>query len=149
MPFSRHRLFKVKKWVSEGNSGKFEPGFEPDPLANLEETTDLNYADIVSSESASLFSFESKHMVMFDVDIPMAVVPSSTPGHQHVYFDTYVPKEKLFELLDVLADCGIVERGYAQASRARGFTALRLPWVRKSIGSRPVCEALRRRQECV
>ena len=71
-------------------------------------------------------------MVMFDVDIPMVVIPSTTPGHNHVYFpNTHVSKNELFNVLDALASAGIVERGYAEASKARGFTALRLPWVRK------------------
>jgi hypothetical protein len=76
-------------------------------------------------------------MIMFDVDIPMQVIESSTPGHYHVYFpNSYIPKEKLFNLLDALAECGIVERGYAEASRARGFAALRLPWVHRDRGRR-------------
>ena len=137
LPFNRHRLFKVLKWVTDGASGGWEPGMEPDPMANLEETEDLNTADIIASEAKRLGGFQSKHMVMFDVDIPIVVVPSTTPGHSHVYFpNTYIPKEHLFEVLDVLANVGIVEPGYVAASKARGFTALRLPWVRKA--NRPV-----------
>ena len=37
-------------------------------------------------------------MVMFDVDIPMVVIPSTTPGHNHVYFpNTHVTKETAFQ----------------------------------------------------
>jgi hypothetical protein len=140
--FTRQRLFKVLKWVAGGDSAAWDKSIEPNPHNNLEETLDLNLADIVTSEVIPMFSFPSddpKHMVMFDVDVPMVVIPSSTPGHNHVYFpNTYVSKNDLFNLLDALAGAGIVERGYAEASKARGFTALRLPWVTKSERSRRV-----------
>ena len=134
IPYDKLKIFKVKKWTADGNSGAWLPEHERDPLKNLEETENLNYADIVTS--APRFEppgFPGKHVVMFDVDVAMQVIESSTPGHYHVYFPgTYIPKEKLFSLLDAMAECGIVERGYAEASRARGFAALRLPWVRKN-----------------
>ena len=140
--FNHQRLFKVLKWVTGGDSAAFDKSMEPDPLKNLEATTDLNEADIVTSEVVQLFDFpgsERRHMIMFDVDIPMVVIPSTTPGHNHVYFpNTHVSKETLFNLLDALASAGIVERGYAEASKARGFTVLRLPWVRKTDRSRHV-----------
>lgn len=134
IPFDKLRLFKVRKWTADGNSGAWLPEHEPDPLKNLEETENLNFADIVTSAPRfEIPGFPGKHVVMFDVDVPMQVIESSTPGHYHVYFpNSYVPKEKLFSLLDAMAECGIVERGYAEASRARGFAALRLPWVRKN-----------------
>ena len=140
--FNHQKLFKVLKWVTGGDSAAFDKSTEPDPMKNLEVTTDLNEADIVTSEVVQLFDWpgiEPKHMVMFDVDIPMVVIPSSTPGHNHVYFpNTYITKDRLFNLLDALADCGIVERGYAEASKARGFSALRLPWVGKLFAGRRV-----------
>ncbi len=40
-------------------------------------------------------------------------------------WDTYVT------MLDALAYAGIIEPGYAEASKARGFSAVRLPWVSK------------------
>lgn len=136
LPFGQLRLFKVLKWTPDGNSGRWTKEQEPDPMKNLEETKDLNDADIVASETRSLGRRKGKHLVMFDVDIPMSVVPSTTPGHNHVFFDTYVTRGQLFHLLDVMADCGIVEQGYVSASKARGFTALRLPWIRKTTRSR-------------
>jgi len=143
IPFSRHRLFKVLKWVTDGASGGWEEGMEPDPMANLEETTSLNDAEIIASEPRATsfdkaFGLTPKHMVMFDCDVPVMVIPSSTPGHSHIYFpNNYVAKDQLFNLLDAMADCGIVEPGYAAASKARGFTSLRLPWVRKQQQSVP------------
>jgi len=113
LPFTRLKLFKVLKWVTDNASGDWEPGMEPDPMVNLEETKNLNEADIVTSqgrltEFEEEFGLAPKHMVMFDCDVPVVVVPSSTPGHSHLYFpSSYVSKDMLFVLFDALADAGI------------------------------------------
>lgn len=142
IPFASQRLFKVLKWVSGGDSAAFDKSIEPDPMKNLAETNSLDQADIVTSEFMEHYSppgSTSRHMVMFDVDIPMTVIESSTPGHHHVYFpNTLIPKDKFFNLLDALADAGIVERGYSEAAKHRGFAALRLPWVSKRIDGRAI-----------
>lgn len=77
------------------------------------------------------------HYPVLDLDLPVYVVPSSTPGHSHVYIDALLPWAKYCKLLDVLAECGLVEEGYVAASKARGHTALRLPWVRKWANDQP------------
>lgn len=71
------------------------------------------------------------HTVMLDIDFPVRVLPSSTKGHYHLYIDRVVEEEKYFALLESLADAGILEGGYVEASRARAATHLRLPWVKK------------------
>ena len=35
-------------------------------------------------------------------------------------------------LLTAMADCGIVEEGYVRASYAKGFSAVRVPWLAKN-----------------
>ena len=136
--FTKQRLYKVFQWVTDGNSEAWTPDKEPNPMVNLEETASLDEADIITSlPRQGIPGFQRKHMVMFDVDVPMVVYPSSTEGHSHVYFPTnHVSDDDLFKLLDALADAGIVERGYAKASRARGFAALRPPWLRKRVRPR-------------
>lgn len=69
--------------------------------------------------------------VVLDIDLPAQLVPSSTPGHFHLYIDKEVPTDKYMRLLEVLAEVGIIEEGYKEASIARGFTAVRLPWIKK------------------
>lgn len=133
MDFSKQKLFKVLRWYGT-NSALFEEGVS-DPASDVEEVTDFDTADIVSSERAESYG-PKRHIVMFDVDIPMEVIESSTPGHYHVYFpETHISKIALLDLLEELSSAGIVEPGYVGASRARGFAALRLPWVHKD-GSR-------------
>lgn len=84
-------------------------------------------ANVVSSERID----SDRHAVLLDLDLPAYLVPSSTPGHSHLYIDVDVPQDDYFDLLDVLARCGVVEPGYAASSKAKGGTYLRLPWVKR------------------
>lgn len=72
------------------------------------------------------------HRPVIDIDHVVKVVESSTAGHSHLYVDVMMPWEDVVKLLEVLADIGLVEPGYVNASKARGYTAVRLPWVSKS-----------------
>ncbi|MFW6598142.1 hypothetical protein ACOCHS_06390 [Propionibacteriaceae bacterium Y2011] len=73
----------------------------------------------------------SMHYPVIDLDIPVTLIPSSTPGHSHLYIDTAVPWDKFVDVLQALAHAGIVEQGYADASVRRGYSAVRLPWIKK------------------
>ncbi|WWV91870.1 hypothetical protein GMYAFLOJ_CDS0040 [Microbacterium phage phiMiGM15] len=94
-----------------------------------EPVSDLVEANIVTSAIEGL---EDRHLILIDLDVPAYLLPSSTEGHSHLYIDTKVTTVGLQKVLDALADVGVVERGYADASRARGYSALRLPWVKKA-----------------
>jgi hypothetical protein len=72
-----------------------------------------------------------KHAPAIDIDVPFEVVESSTPGHGHLKFDVEMTWEQYARLLGVMADVGLVERGYYNASMARGESFLRLPWIKK------------------
>lgn len=72
------------------------------------------------------------HRPVIDIDHPVKIVESSTAGHSHLYVDLVMPWDDLVKLLDVLAEIGLVEPGYVNASKARGYTAVRLPWVSKA-----------------
>ena len=73
------------------------------------------------------------HALVIDLDIPAYLIPSSTPGHSHLYVDADIPEDKYFALLDSLADCGVIEGGYANVSKVRGYTTVRLPWEKKEL----------------
>lgn len=87
-----------------------------------------NYGDaeVVSSEIAG-----GLHCPVLDIDIPAFLVPSSTPGHSHLYIDHPMTWRKYKRLLRALARSGIVEKGYVQASIRRRHTAVRVPWRKK------------------
>jgi hypothetical protein len=74
-----------------------------------------------------------RHRVVLDLDMPAQLVESTTPGHFHLYIDKELTWAAYLALLFALQKAGIIERGYLRASRARGYTAVRLPWVRKNV----------------
>lgn len=100
------------------------------------EVADLVDANVISSmtkTSAKVSPAYRRHAVLLDIDYEAHLIPSSTPGHYHLYLDVPggVPHEKYMTLLALLADCGIIEKGFADVSIARGHSDLRLPWVTK------------------
>lgn len=71
------------------------------------------------------------HAPVIDIDVPHRLVPSTTPGHSHLYIDVPMEWEQFDAILEALADAGVVEEGYYRASMARGFSTVRLPHVKK------------------
>jgi len=135
LPFLTNRLYRVIKWATTST----DPDQQTGPK-DLEETTSLDEANIVSSEQVvrqfdysegQIVEGERLHTPVLDIDVPALLVDSSTPGKHHLYFDVPMTWGHYLELLDVMAKVGILEPGYVSASRARGFTAVRLPWIRK------------------
>ena len=101
--------------------GKNDAGVEtrrPEP--------DVTDCDIVSSLMP-----DGMHAPCIDIDVPVTVAPSSTPGHGHLYIDVPMTWADYERLLTVMAEVGIVEEGYLRASLTRKATHLRLPWVKK------------------
>lgn len=92
-------------------------------------------AQVVTSETlANPFM----HKVMIDIDHPAMLIPSTTEGHFHLMIDVDVPWEKYVDMLDAMAEAGVVEAGFTKAARKRGFSTLRMPWVKKeSTPKRP------------
>lgn len=68
---------------------------------------------------------------VLDLDIEHLYFPSTTPGHGGLLLNVELNQELWLELLDVLERCGIIEGGFAEASRQRGYAALRTPWTDK------------------
>jgi hypothetical protein len=98
-------------------------------------TTDLSKATVVTSLVESQPTNDRSggvvHRPVIDMDFPVKVIESSTPGHSHLYIDREIEWDDYVKLLEVMAEIGLVEPGYVSASKDRGFTALRLPWVKK------------------
>ena len=83
---------------------------------------------LISSETAAS---NHVHRPVLDIDVPARLVPSSTPGHHHLYLDVDLTWGRYRDLLAALAAAGVIEDGYVRAAEARGATHARLPWVRK------------------
>lgn len=95
-------------------------------------------ADVVSSEIATEFGggqydYNRRHVLAIDLDVPAYLVESSTEGHHHLYVDVPggIPHHAYMKLLDALAEAKVIQSGYANVSKQRGHSDLRLPWVRK------------------
>lgn len=72
------------------------------------------------------------HRPVLDLDFPAALVPSSTPGHFHLYLDKEMTWSDYKYLICAFETVGLIEKGYKEASLAREFTSVRLPWVKKA-----------------
>lgn len=91
--------------------------------------------DVESLTEASVVNSKNKHLrchaVLLDLDVPAWLIPSSSPGHSHLYASVACSEEDYFTFLDAAAKIGLIEEGYASVSKVRGQTSLRLPWVLK------------------
>jgi len=85
--------------------------------------------DIITSR---MLDRDDSHRVVLDIDFPAILLESTTPGHHHLYIDKAMPWDHYERLLTVMAEVGLLEDGYVAACKERGFSAVRLPWVKKS-----------------
>ena len=92
------------------------------------DTSDPEAAQVITSRTAA---DHRKHKLIIDLDMPAQLIPSSTPGHFHLYVDHEMPWSVYAKLLVALGDAGILEPGYVRASLERELTSVRLPWVKK------------------
>lgn len=100
----------------DGGEGLSDTEIAPDPAA----------ANLIGSLCTN-----GRHAPVLDLDFPAQLVASSTPGHFHLYLDTQLTTEQYFKLLDVLAEVGILEAGFVDASKYRGASMVRKPGVLK------------------
>lgn len=137
------RLFAEVRWQD----------YTPDDQADRVDVGELEDAEASSSQRRDDHRY---HAILFDIDVPASIqengqlfvagdfrwwiplsargawlIPSSTEGHSHLYVAVDWPWHRIEWNLRRFRDAGVVEEGYHQVSAKRGFTALRLPWIRK------------------
>jgi hypothetical protein len=97
-------------------------------------TAGLEDAEVVTSKvegpGGLIIRRRETHAPVLDLDIPHELVPSTTPGHAHLYLDVEMSWRKYKRLLRALAAAGVVEKGYVKASLRRRLTAVRVPWLK-------------------
>jgi hypothetical protein len=76
-------------------------------------------------------TFRTTHKPVLDIDVPAMLVPSSTPGHHHLYIDAPMSWPDYMKLMKVLGEVGILQKGYVRASIEREASWVRTPWTRK------------------
>lgn len=86
-------------------------------------------ANLVSSLLYPIY--KNTHAPALDIDIPSRLVPSSTPGHFHLYLEHQMTWRRYKRLLRALYKAGIIQRGFYKLSVKRGATFLRKPGVKK------------------
>lgn len=135
------RLYHVIDWGNDDSQTKGEN--RPGDRAFV---TALQDANVVTSRHIEVDPLDAfgeegghagaRHALVLDIDHPSWLMPSTTPGHFHLYVDVPggITNEKYTTLLTALADAGVIEWGYASASIARGWTSVRLPWIQKEKG---------------
>lgn len=105
----------------------------PDDLAFEGDMQDLGWGrDTVMEHECNLVTSllpNGEHAVTLDLDYDAQLLESRTEGHHHLYLDSRksIPWKKYKKLLKVMAECGLIEQGYYEASVKKGFTALRKP----------------------
>lgn len=132
---------KIARTLIPGNLFKRmvpAPGEELYTLYDVVDSENLEGSEIVTSmvrvkgigvEAAKIYN--TKHKVAIDIDLPCALVESTTPGNFHLYIDKEISRAQYDKILSALTEAGIVQEGYYRAFEERGFTTLRTPWTKK------------------
>lgn len=112
-----------------------EPGERDGESEYLRDPDDFQRKETRSLARATLASsgmpHTGMHYPMLDLDHHVEVYASSTPGNHHLYIGTPLPWDDYLKVLRAFAEVGLIQQGYLGASAERGYTSLRLPWVRK------------------
>lgn len=118
----------------DGPYGAMDAPGQPEGVEIVVEKPE-NFYEVSTLDDANLIvslTEDGYHAPVIDFDLPVEVVPSSTPGHSHLYINHKMTWEAYQELLVALVKAGLVEDGYVKASVARGFTSVRPPGLFKS-----------------
>ena len=129
--FDRRQVVFVGDLSKSSRGGRWTRVILAADLTDLDDDKRTPPDLITSAISPQRVGHRSMHMPVLDIDYPVHVVPSSTPGHYHLYLNQPVSWEHYLTVLSALADAGLIERGYHEASRRQGMTTVRLPWIKK------------------
>lgn len=103
---------------------------EMTPDKRPKRSSPVNWLDVL--EDLKLMP-EPLHRPVLDIDFPAHLIPSTTEGHFHLYLDKTMTWGNFEKLLLVMGEVGLLEQGYVDASIARGYSSVRLPWVKKEV----------------
>ena len=91
------------------------------------------HATMVSSKVIKDDGYSGLHTLMLDLDFPVTLIESSTPGHHHLYADKLMTWPQYRGVLRAMTKAGLIEQGYYDAARRQQATMLRPPWVKKEV----------------
>lgn len=128
---------------SEVSLGKYKTDehgrlfFFSENLDSSEDSKTIDHGDTpfeTTRDNANLVSSlcqGGKHKPVIDIDFPVRLVESSTPGHFHFYIDVEMTWDQQCKLMLAMEEAGIVQRGFREFSEKRGMSFVRPEWVRK------------------
>jgi hypothetical protein len=106
----------------DANSGDLKAGdYGKLPTFDVKEKE----ANLVTSRVAGVDN--DVHAPVLDIDFEAQLVPSRTEGHYHLYLERPMHWETYSRLLHALAEAGIIQHGFLQASLQRHATCVRKP----------------------
>ncbi len=100
-----------------------------DPRDYRDAWTDDQRTQVDNDNDANLIgslTTNGTHAPVLDIDYPARLIPSSTPGHYHLYLDREIPWGRYQLVLWVLSLAGLIEPGFFRAAIARGMTFARI-----------------------
>ena len=118
------RIWAYRQFAHVPNLDEYGADHTP---TNIRPGLDTDRHNVVISKTVT-----NAHYPVIDLDVPAYLVPSSTPDHSHLFINVPLTWGDYQYLLQALAKVGIIEEGYAEASQKTGFSAVRLPWVKKA-----------------
>lgn len=111
------------------------------------EVFDLAEADLVSSETRmhgarKLPRMPQTHQPVFDLDFAAELLPSSTPGHFHLYLNREISWRKYKKVLKAMMKAGLIEPGWYKMTVERHAGHLRAPALVKEESPRTDTEVV-------
>lgn len=87
----------------------------------------MDKANLVSSETE-----HGSHLPVIDCDYPIQAVPSSTPGHYHLYIDKKLSWQQYEALLNGLFLAGLIQEAWYRNALEHKRSYVRMPHIQKS-----------------
>lgn len=112
------------KQIEDYNTGSSDcPNIEIVPTLAFDEDD----CHLVSS-----MTINGMHKPVLDIDLPVLLEPSSSPGKFHLIIDKELSANEYDKLINTLVEVGILQKGIKKYQWDKnGFTAVRLPGVMK------------------
>ena len=113
---------KRKFWRTDVPLGEYEPADQ-----ETRTSVDIDEAVLVGSETDE----PGMHMPVLDIDYGAMLLPSSTSGHFHLYLNKAVTWAQYKDVLMVLGEVGLLQKGFVDNSIRRGQSFCRTHWTHK------------------
>jgi hypothetical protein len=115
---------RMMYWTPE----PLQPSYDEDGYSRLDlRPADHHTATMVTSR----LDWSGRHKPVIDIDLPCMLVPSTQPGHFHLYIDKEMTWDNFVAILEALERAGVVGKGFVTHTKRRGYATVRYPGVTK------------------